>query len=90
MKHENIIDNNINEIDNILTKLTINDTDYCTISELLEEIRILSNAKDSVIETYKKEEQSLIISKFCNKIIAQSDCPPEFINLVNKEFWNLI
>lgn len=27
---------------------------------------------------------------FCKKISDQQDCPKEFIDLVNKEFWNLI
>ena len=30
------------------------------------------------------------LAKFCEKISKQEDCPPEFIELVNKEFWNLI
>ena len=30
------------------------------------------------------------LAKFCKKIAKQEDCPPEFIEIVNKEFWNLI
>ena len=30
------------------------------------------------------------LAKFCKKIAKQEDCPPEFIDIVNKEFWNLI
>jgi hypothetical protein len=30
------------------------------------------------------------LAKFCQKIAKQEDCPPEFIEIVNKEFWNLI
>ena len=30
------------------------------------------------------------LAKFCEKISKQEDCPPEFIEIVNKEFWNLI
>ena len=30
------------------------------------------------------------LAKFCEKISQQEDCPPEFIEIVNKEFWNLI
>jgi hypothetical protein len=30
------------------------------------------------------------LAKFSQKIAKQSDCPPEFIEIVNKEFWNLI
>ena len=30
------------------------------------------------------------LAKFCTKIAKQKDCPPEFIKIVNKEFWNLI
>jgi len=30
------------------------------------------------------------LSKFCSKIAQQKDCPDEFIDIVNKEFWKLI
>ena len=30
------------------------------------------------------------LAKFCKKIAKQKDCPPEVIEIVNKEFWNLI
>lgn len=30
------------------------------------------------------------LAKFCQKIAKQEDCPPEFIEIVDKEFWNLI
>ena len=31
-----------------------------------------------------------ILAKFSKKISQQSDCPAEFTDIVNKEFWNLI
>jgi len=31
-----------------------------------------------------------LLSEFREKISQQKDCPPEFIDIVNKEFWNLI
>ena len=30
------------------------------------------------------------LAKFCQKIAKQEDCSPEFIEIVDKEFWNLI
>lgn len=30
------------------------------------------------------------LAKFSLKIAKQEDCPPEFLDIVNKEFWNLI
>lgn len=30
------------------------------------------------------------LAKFCKEISQQEDCPAEFIDIVNKEFWNLI
>ena len=47
-------------------------------------------------DNYCKGHEQLNISrvsnlaKFCQKIAKQEDCPPEFIDIVNKEFWNLI
>ena len=31
-----------------------------------------------------------ILAKFSKEIAKQSDCPSEFLDIVNKEFWNLI
>ena len=30
------------------------------------------------------------LAEFCKNISQQEDCPAEFIDIVNKEFWNLI
>lgn len=30
------------------------------------------------------------LANFCKKISKQEDCPAEFQEIVNKEFWNLI
>lgn len=30
------------------------------------------------------------LANFCKKISRQEDCPVEFQDIVNKEFWNLI
>jgi len=30
------------------------------------------------------------MAKFCQKIAKQEDCPPEFVEIVNKDFLNLI
>jgi hypothetical protein len=43
---------------------------------LKKEIKILRN--DSTL------------ADFCKKISKQEDCPAEFVDLVNKEFWKLI
>lgn len=34
--------------------------------------------------------QSEQLANFCKKISKQEDCPAEFQEIVNKEFWNLI
>ena len=34
--------------------------------------------------------QSEQLANFCKKISKQEDCPVEFQEIVNKEFWNLI
>lgn len=31
-----------------------------------------------------------ILAEFCEKIAKQKDCPTEFKEIVNQEFWNLI
>lgn len=31
-----------------------------------------------------------VLVEFCRSVAKQKDCPPEFIEMVNKEFWNLI
>ena len=30
------------------------------------------------------------LANFCKKVSKQEDCPSEFQDIVNKEFWNLI
>lgn len=30
------------------------------------------------------------LAKFCHEISKQEDCPAEFVEIVNREFWNLI
>lgn len=37
-----------------------------------------------------KNSKNKILDDFCKKIVKQQDCPSEFIDIVNKEFWNLI
>ena len=67
---------------------------YEEISDLLDSIRILSNAKDRALDELNKEINLLsndnILADFCKKISKQEDCPAEFVDLVNKEFWKLI
>jgi hypothetical protein len=41
-------------------------------------------------ELFLKLQRVSNLAKFCQKIAKQKDCPPEFIEIVNKEFWNLI
>ena len=38
----------------------------------------------------KQNHDKEILSSFCRKIATQKDCPVEFVEIVNKEFWNLI
>ena len=34
--------------------------------------------------------QSEQLADFCKKVAKQQDCPEEFQEIINKEFWNLI
>lgn len=43
---------------------------------------------DKAFETEHTDTSEL--AKFCKLISEQHDCPPEFQEIVNKEFWNLI
>lgn len=56
---------------------------------------ILFENKHGLCELHTFKEKQIkskedIISEFCKKIIQKKDCPSEFIEIVNKEFWNLI
>jgi hypothetical protein len=54
----------------------------------------LQHSGDNYCKGHKTEQLNIShvsnLAKFCQKIAKQSDCPPEFIEIVNKEFWNLI
>ena len=38
----------------------------------------------------KQDSETEQLANFCKKISKQEDCPAEFQEIVNKEFWNLI
>lgn len=38
----------------------------------------------------KQDSETEKLANFCKKISKQEDCPAEFQEIVNKEFWNLI
>ena len=42
------------------------------------------------MEEVKSTSDKQVIEDFCRKISEQQDCPPEFVKIVNDEFWNLI
>ena len=46
--------------------------------------------KEYLKPKHNVEEKEDILKGFCEKISKQSDCPSEFIDIVNKEFWNLL
>lgn len=50
----------------------------------------LTNCISQHLEKDSKVIDVKNLAKFCKKIAKQKDCPPEFIEIVNKEFWNLI
>lgn len=66
-----------------------------SFAEFVSVDNIKHNLEDK-FGTVGTEEKQLIISdvnnlaKFCEKISQQEDCPPEFTEIVNKEFWKLI
>ena len=45
------------------------------------------NVNNDILLNHNKIET---IANFCKKISKQKDCPSEFIEIVNKEFWNLL
>ena len=55
-------------------------------SKMITEIMTKESA-EKWIEDNKPEN---ILADFCKKISQQEDCPTEFVDIVNKEFWNLI
>lgn len=56
--------------------------------ELRKLIKIgLKNRKMAILDVTQQSEQ---LANFCKKISKQEDCPAEFQEIVNKEFWNLI
>lgn len=93
-----ITDESILRIEYLLAMLTkgteLTPEIYEEISDLLDSIRIISNAKDRALDELKKEIKILrndsTLADFCKKISKQEDCPAEFVDLVNKEFWKLI
>ena len=42
------------------------------------------------MNTTKEEIIKLLSEQYDNILARQQDCHPEFIEIVNKEFWNLI
>lgn len=95
---EGLIVENIIKIDYVLAMITkgkeLTPDVYEELRDLLEEISISSKAKDNAIDDLKKEIRRIanhdVLANFCEKISKQEDCPAEFIELVNKEFWNLV
>jgi len=57
---------------------------YATIIDIFR----VCNIDDLDVPISTSDIDNLI--KFHEKINQQKDCPPEFLEIVNKEFWNLI
>lgn len=58
---------------------------------------IIEDAKKGIARAKSRNENSGLtipcvsnLAKFAKKISQQKDCPSEFVDIVNKEFWNLI
>jgi len=52
---------------------------------------LMSNGNNATLESAKCNKHDVSnLSKFCKQISQQKDCPAEFVDIVNKEFWNLI
>ena len=45
---------------------------------------------DEILLLFDVVGRSEQLANFCKKISKQEDCPAEFQEIVNKEFWNLI
>jgi len=54
----------------------------------------LQHTGDSYCKGHETNQLNILdvnsLAKFCKKVAKQQDCPPEFIEIVNKKFWNLI
>lgn len=73
-----------------LEKSTLNDlikyesADYHDLQMIAEIDQALQLIQSCVVG---RSEQ---LADFCKKVSNQKDCPEEFQEIVNKEFWNLI
>lgn len=59
------------------------------ITELIK-TDLLIKELNKQLRLYHVVGQSEQLANFCKKISKQEDCPAEFQEIVNKEFWNLI
>ena len=77
-----------NRIDRIIDLLTEPDGgNAVTESDIREAISELNELRKLYLSDMS---DSIGLDKFCNKISQQEDCPIEIMNIINKEYWNLI
>ena len=54
------------------------------------QLEVIYEAMNQVLHIANVVGRSEQLANFCKKISKQEDCPAEFQEIVNKEFWNLI
>lgn len=64
-------------------------TEVEKLSEFMEDV-IIATMVVNKLPIHIVVGQSEQLANFCKKISKQEDCPVEFQEIVNKEFWNLI
>jgi len=76
------------EIPEVLKESGHTEDDYKLIlSETEQEFKSFKTSKLFKNQSAKQK----VLEEFCKKIIKeQEDCPKEFIDIVNEEFWNII
>lgn len=74
-------------VDEHLKLRTEIDTLLIMYDQLCERVR-LADSSDENSGLHKHDVNNL--AKFCKEISQQENCPAEFVDIVNKEFWNLI
>jgi len=62
--------------------------EYYNLEGDLESKQILDIITKDIEELTTPKQK--LLADFCKHIAKQEDCPAEFIEIVNKEFWNLI
>jgi len=79
----------LNKIIEILRSETFNTTDEAGNADIVISKDDFNSIAERIIKLLDSQNVSNL-AKFCKRISQQEDCPPEFVEIVNKEFWNLI